>query len=195
MKRRSPALLAGLVIGGTLLLVWNESGKSRHTKPAPQVEVSPPPPAPEPAEEDAPDPTPAELLAATPPPNGPTALAKRFQTMPDGSPVPALSSDAPQRVKLGIALFRYEGAEAPPKSTRSKEEALKLAEAAAQSAQSDFAAAVKSGDRGSSENLGWIDRGILEPAVEYAVFSLKKGEVTPKPIDSPRGFWVARRIR
>ncbi len=195
MKRRSPALLAGLVIGGVLLMVWNESGKSRHSKPAPQVEASSPPPAPEPEQEKAADPTPAELLAAAPPPSEPTALTKRFQTMPDGSPVPALAADAPQRVKLGIALFRYEGSEAPPKSNRSKEEALKLAEGAVETAQSDFAAAVKSADRGSSENLGWIGRGILEPAVEYSVFSLKKGEVTPTPVDSPRGFWVAKRIR
>jgi len=34
---------------------------------------------------------------------------------------------------------------------------------------------------------------VLEPSVEYAVFRLKKGEVSDVPIDTPRGFWVVKR--
>jgi parvulin-like peptidyl-prolyl isomerase len=96
---------------------------------------------------------------------------------------------------LGVAIFRYVGAEAPPKSERKKEDALRLAQAAAERGQSDFAGAVAAGDRGSDENIGWIDRGILEPAVEHAIFSLDVEKVAAEPIDSPRGYLVVRRIR
>ena len=197
MSRRSPALLAGLVAGVVLSLAIHQSGKKPPSAPKPEptpTEVTPPPSS---EEEDA-DPS-TELDALAPvvaqTENDASVAARRFHLMPDGSPVPPLSSEAPTRVKLGVALFRYEGAEAPPKATRSKEEALRLAQAAAKTAQSDFAAAVKSADRGSSENLGWIGRGILEPAVEFAVFSTKPGEVSATPVDTPRGYWVVRRIR
>jgi parvulin-like peptidyl-prolyl isomerase len=115
--------------------------------------------------------------------------------MPDGSPVPALAPSAPERIKLGVAIFRYKGTQGSSDSSRSREAALALAQEATKVGQTDFASAVKKGDRGSSENIGWIDQRILERAVEYAVFSLEKGEISKTPIDTPRGFWVAKRLR
>jgi parvulin-like peptidyl-prolyl isomerase len=115
--------------------------------------------------------------------------------MPDGSPVPALSPSTPERLKLGVAIFRYQGTQGSSDSTRSREAALALAQEAAKIAAGDFAAAVKKGDRGSSENIGWMGQRILERAVEYAVFSLEKGDISEKPIDTPRGFWVVKRLR
>jgi parvulin-like peptidyl-prolyl isomerase len=61
-------------------------------------------------------------------------------------------------------------------------------------AKSDFSAAVAKGDRGSSANVGRIPRGMLEPAAEYVLFSLSKGDVAAAPVDTPRGYWVVRRI-
>jgi hypothetical protein len=39
-----------------------------------------------------------------------------------------------------------------------------------------------------------MHRGILEPAVEYLLFTLPKGTVYAEPIDTPRGYWIVRRI-
>jgi hypothetical protein len=38
-----------------------------------------------------------------------------------------------------------------------------------------------------------MPRGVLEPGVEYVLFTLKKGEVYGEPIDTPRGYWILRR--
>jgi parvulin-like peptidyl-prolyl isomerase len=43
------------------------------------------------------------------------------------------------------------------------------------------------------DDAGTIPRGVLEPTVEYALFTLKPGDVSD-PIDTPRGFWIVRRI-
>ena len=40
-----------------------------------------------------------------------------------------------------------------------------------------------------------MDRGTLEPAIEYQLFMLEKGEVANQPIDTPKGYWIARRNR
>jgi len=197
MKRRSPALLAGLVVGCVILLALNQAAPgptklAEPTAPGPAGKTEPTETSPaSPTPERAPSPNPAEAHGS----GDPSAVSKRFQLMPDGSPVPALRPDAPQRVKLGVALFRYEGTEAPPKSTRSKADALSLAQKATLKAKDDFEAAVQMGDPGSSDNLGWIGRDILEPAVEFAVFSTEMGQVASAPIDTPRGFWVVKRVR
>lgn len=191
MKRRSPALLASIVAGCAILLALNESGKTRPKaqEPAPVVKTATPDPV-----EDTPSvEAPAEPAAISVNVD-PSLQSKRFALMADGSPVPPLAKDAPDKVKLGIVLFRYDGAEAPPKSDRPKAEALRLAQAAVTQAKDDFAAAVRLGDRGSDENIGWFTQGILEPAVQYAVFSMAKGAVS-EPIDTPRGYWVVRRVR
>ena len=134
-----------------------------------------------------------EPALPSPPPN--TLNPGRFTRLPDGSPLPPLPNSAPQKLKLGVALFRYQGTEGPPGVVRSREEALALARTAQETGSKDFAKAVAMGDRGSDENVGWMTRGVLEPAVEYSVFSLQLGEVAKEPIDTPRGFWVVKRLR
>ena len=137
---------------------------------------------------------PATIAAAAAP--APALLGvNRFLRMADGRAVPPLPSEAPQRVKLGLVIFRYKGAQAPPASERSKDEALALAKKAIETAREDFAQAVDLGDSGSDENLGWMGRGVLEPTVEFAVFSLGTGAVSEEPIDTPRGYWVVKRLR
>ena len=116
-----------------------------------------------------------------------------FDFMPDGRPVPPLPGNAPNRVKLGVALFRYQGVQGAGTTTRSRAEAQALAEKAV--ALPTFKEAIAAGDPGSSINVGWISRGVLERSVEYAVFSLDKGETAQSPIDTPRGFWVVQRVR
>ena len=70
---------------------------------------------------------------------------------------------------------------------------MKLAEATLEEAKDDFAKAVKKGDRGSTKDIGVVPRGVLEPKLEYAVFTLAKGKVYPEPLDTPRGYWVVIR--
>ena len=64
----------------------------------------------------------------------------------------------------------------------------------AELAKTDFAAAVKGGDQGSALDIGAVHRGILEPGTQYVVFTLPPGSVS-EVLDTPRGFWIVRRIR
>lgn len=133
-----------------------------------------------------------------PPPAPAPVVAHGFDRLPDGQPVPALPKTAPNSVKFGVVLFEYEGAQGAPgqsaPKTRGKAAALDLAKKTLELARTDFAAAVAKGDRGSVANAGKIARGILEPSVEYQLFTLDKGQVAAEPIDTPRGFWVVRRV-
>lgn len=141
-----------------------------------------------------PIPVPSAAPTAAPAP----VIAHGFDRLPDGQPVPELPKTAPSSVKFGVVLFEYDGAQPAPghpaSKTRSKTAALELAKGTIELARTDFAAAVAKGDRGSVANAGKIARGILEPSVEYLLFTLNKGEVRSEPIDTPRGYWVVRRI-
>lgn len=114
-------------------------------------------------------------------------------TLLSGEAPPALPADAPKSVVFGVILVQYRGAQGAPPTTRSREAALELAKKIAEEAKTDFRAAVAKGDRGSMENAGRMPRGVLEPAPEYVLFSLPKGGVS-EPVDTPKGFWVVRRI-
>lgn len=122
-----------------------------------------------------------------------TSGERGFDTLPDGRPVPDLPASAPKAVSFGVILFMYQGSQSAPKDAPTKEQALERARAAIADAKKDFGEAVKKGDRGSTADAGRIPRGVLEPAVEYALFSLEKNGVSAEPIDTPRGFWVMKR--
>jgi PPIC-type PPIASE domain len=115
--------------------------------------------------------------------------------MPDGKQVPELPADAPKSVSFGVVLLNYRGAEGAPADARPKDAALSRAKELIETAQHDFADAVKKGDRGSTAEAGTMPRGVLEPSLEYILFTLKKGEVYVQPIDTPRGYWLLRRTQ
>jgi parvulin-like peptidyl-prolyl isomerase len=96
-------------------------------------------------------------------------------------------------VGFGVVVVAYQGAQAAPLDARSKAEAKRRAEGLLADAKLDFAAAVAKGDRGSTADAGHVPRDVLEPAVEYLLFTLKKGDVYAEPIDTPRGYWIVRR--
>lgn len=104
-----------------------------------------------------------------------------------------LPSGSPKTVRFGVILVQYRGAELAPPNARPKADALTLARTLAEAANTDFKAQVHRGDPGSIDDAGRIPRGVLEPAVEYALFMLPRGAVS-EPIDTPRGFWIVRRI-
>lgn len=116
-----------------------------------------------------------------------------YDTLPDGGAIPTLPDSAPKEVKFGVVLFSYEGAQGAPTGARSRKDALSRATSVLDLARKDFAAAVAKGDRGSTSDAGRIPRGFLEPSIEYVLFTLKKDEIHPEPIDTPRGYWVVRR--
>jgi hypothetical protein len=108
---------------------------------------------------------------------------------------PPLPATAPNDVVFGAVLVTFEGVQGAPSKARSKAAAEQLAQQLITVAQGNFEEAVKRGDPGSTANAGSIRRGILEPALEYALFTLDKGSIFPEPIETPRGFWIMRRIR
>ena len=104
-----------------------------------------------------------------------------------------MPSGAPRTVRLGVVLVHYAGAEGAPSSARAKPDALKHAMELAEQAKGDWKAAVKAGDSGSSEDIGRIPRGVLDRTTELVVFSLDKDALS-EPLDTPRGYWVVKRI-
>ncbi len=113
--------------------------------------------------------------------------------LPDGSPVPPLPEKSPRSVRFGVVLVVYDGAQSAPPNARSKREAFELAKKLAADAVTDFHAAVVRGDSGSIDDAGRMPRGVLEPAPEYVLFTTKPGSVS-EPVDTPRGFWIVKRI-
>ena len=105
----------------------------------------------------------------------------------------ALPSGAPRTVRLGVVLVQVAGAEGAPGSARAKPDALKHAQELMEQARTDWKAAVKAGDTGSSEDIGRIPRGVLERSTEVAVFSLDKDGIS-EPLETPRGYWVVKRV-
>jgi parvulin-like peptidyl-prolyl isomerase len=124
---------------------------------------------------------------------GEPTVTEGFENFPDGGKVPELPASAPARVGFGAVIFQYRGAQNAAGDARTKDEARKKATETIELAQKDFAAAVAKGDKGSTTDAGRLPRGVIEPPIEYVLFTLEKGKVHPEPIDTPRGYWVVRR--
>jgi hypothetical protein len=114
-------------------------------------------------------------------------------TLLNGEAPPKLTGDTPKSVTFGVILVEYRGSQGAKPNARTREEAMVLAKQLAEDAKTDFKAAVAKGDPGSKENLGKISQGFLEPAPEFILFSLPKDGVSD-PVDTPRGFWIVKRI-
>ena len=110
----------------------------------------------------------------------------------DGGPS-SLPSNAPRQVHVGVILVTYSGAQGAPATARSKTDAKDLAARLAADAKTDFHGAVQRGDSGSSDDIGRVPRGVLEAPTELVVFTLSAGTVSDV-IETPRGFWIVKRI-
>jgi hypothetical protein len=113
--------------------------------------------------------------------------------MPDGRVPPPLPADAPKQVRIGVVLMVFAGSQGAPPSARSKTEALALAQKLAIDAKADFHAAVVRGDNGSADDIGHIPRGVLEGATEFEAFTMTVGSVSD-PLETPRGYWIIKRL-
>lgn len=182
-------LLAALALAAALVLGLRPK-RTPEPQPAPKTSASV---AAKPSA--APSASSAEVAQGEP--AGPTGsepgVTEGFETFPDGGKVPELPASAPTRIGFGAAIFTYRGAQGAPGDARSKEEAKKRAAETIELAQKDFAAAVAKGDHGSTTDAGRLPRGVIEPPIEYVLFTLEKGKVHPEPIDTPKGYWVVRR--
>jgi hypothetical protein len=112
----------------------------------------------------------------------------------DGTAIAPLDKGAPRHVRFGVVLVTYEGAEgAPEHGARRKSDALTQAQKLADEAKSDFHTTVQRGDSGSTDDVGEVARGVLEPTSEVVLFALPVGGVSGV-IDTPRGFWIVKRL-
>ncbi len=175
--RRHSVALGGLLVAACLLLVWR-GGVRRLPDRSAAAGVPSAPPLPALSHSFAL----APVVPPAPTPEGPRL--PRAQALPP---------KAPRRIRFGVVLVQYRGAQHAADTERSRAEAFALAERLAAVGRVDFARAVQEGDEGSTVDAGHLDRGILEPGLEYELFTLAPGAIS-QPLDTPRGFWVVRRI-
>ncbi len=188
MQRSTAALLGlGFVAALTgVILISHDSPKKREPGPAAKAAPS----ASAAARASA---SPPSLDGGAPDDAGEIAFTEGFETFPDGGKVPELPDSAPQEVSFGVVQFAYQGAQFAGSDSRTKDQAKQKANEILELAKHDFVAAVAKGDRGSTSDAGRIPRGVLEPPIEYVLFLLEKGAISPTPIDTPRGIWIVRR--
>jgi hypothetical protein len=186
--QRSTAALLGLGFLAALtgvILVSHDSPKAGPPKAKPTVSAVP---SGKPAASAS-----ASVDAGPPDDAGVAPFTEGFETFADGGKVPELPNSAPQQLSFGVVQFTYQGAQFAGSDARTKELSRQKAEATLELAKHDFSAAVGKGDRGSTSDAGRIPRGVLEPPIEYVLFTLDKRTVYPAVIDTPRGFWIVRR--
>lgn len=102
--------------------------------------------------------------------------------------------EQPERVKVRhILLMTMDRSEEESEEARAKAEEVlaQLREGA------DFAELAKehSEDPGNADNggdLGWVTRGMMDPAFEDASFALQTGELSPQPVKSEFGYHLIR---
>jgi hypothetical protein len=114
-------------------------------------------------------------------------------TLPSLALDASLPSSAPRSVKIGVVFVTFAGAEGAPPNARPKGQAKEVADGLLSMARADFHQAVSKGDSGSSDDIGRIPRGVLDPAVEAAVFALTTNDVS-EVIETPRGYWIVKRL-
>lgn len=135
-------------------------------------------------------------------PDAATSAVAVAEDLDAGLALPSLSfGDAslvlagPKKIKVGLIIVTFAGAEGAPSTARSRAAALAVAERLAEEAKTDFKKAVHDGDPGSDADFGHLERGILssQPQAEAAVFGLEPGAVSDV-VETTRGFWIVKRI-
>ena len=173
------ALLFFAMLAGFIALVFTAGSRTPEPPPRPHFDGAP------------------SVMAPVSSPAAPTAPAPAAEAstspgpvLPGGEPA-APAGDGAEKVRFGVLLVSYRGAESSP-SQRTREQALARAEELAKLAKTDFKQAIREADAGF-EDAGTIQRGVLEPAPEQVLFGLEPGAVGG-PVDSPRGYYVFVRL-
>ena len=178
--------LVGMAIAAAVVYAAPEPGASAH--PVPVASAAP-------VASEAPAPTPAPATPAMDFDGGAEPALVGFDGGGTFGAMPALDlpSTTSRTVRFGVILVAHAAAQGAAAGSRTKADAQALATRLADQAKTDFKAAVAGGDSGSMEDAGRIGRGVLEPEAEMTLFSLDPGAVSA-PIDTPRGFWIVKRI-
>jgi hypothetical protein len=121
---------------------------------------------------------------------------------PDVPPAEAHRASADDRLGAKHVLVMYRGSvKAPPEVTRTKEEALALAQRVTAEARkgAKFRALVaqhsdEPGAAGRGGDLGTFKRGAMVPEFEEALLKLEPGGIS-EPVETPFGFHVIMRTR
>lgn len=119
-------------------------------------------------------------------------LGDQRPDLPSDSGAGVLGDRAPRQVRWGVVLIQFAGCQGASPTARSRREGQDLAQKLAEEAKKEFHEAVRHGDSGSTDDAGRMPRGVLEPVVELALFSLPVGGVSDV-VETPRGFYVMRR--
>jgi hypothetical protein len=194
MQRWLTILFGTLAVGLALVVAYRSAGD----RPAPAHDVPKDAEAPD-ALADAGEDATIKITDLFADPSGSLGIDPRAGEMgagwrlPDGRPVPPLPPNSPRQVRLGIVLMTFAGTQGAPPGARSKTEALGLAQKLASDAKTDFHAAVVRGDGGSADDVGHIPRGVLELGTEYVAFTMAVGSVSD-PLETPRGYWIIKRL-
>ena len=110
MKRRSPAIIAAVLALVLGILVYRDSKRGDEagtgTNQAADTKAAESEPTSAGLEE-----VQGDSVLSLPAASTPVLGSSRFNLLPDGSAVPPLPEGAPSEVKLGIAIFRYQGAQ------------------------------------------------------------------------------------
>ena len=136
--------------------------------------------------------------ANAPKPMAPPVQPAVAPSAPPAAPAPAATAGAPAKVQASHILYMYKGPRARPTVTRTKEEAMKAAEAtlAKLKAGGNFEELAKSESDCPSKarggDLGAFGRGQMVPPFEKAAFALKVGELSGI-VESPFGYHVIKR--
>lgn len=177
----------GMLLAGAVVWYAPEPGASAHVAPGPSASaVSVPSASPE-------QPAPAPALAGLDAGPEPARLELGDAGALEAMPSLELPSSTSRSVRFGVILVAHAAAQGAAAGSRTKADAQALAARLAEQAKSDFKGAVAAGDSGSMEDAGRMTRGVLEPEAEMTLFSLEPGAVSA-PIDTPRGFWIVKRI-
>jgi hypothetical protein len=196
MHRWIPALFFLALTGAVIVLFSVEPAKAR----APQAPSAAPAGEPILALDSKAPAVVATLEAPPPAPSGPLgelpALPKENPgagaTFLDGSTPEPLPKSAPSTVRFAVMLVTYRGAEQADQQPRTREQALTLAKKLAEEAKTDFLEAGKRADV-LVPDAGTLQQGVLEPAPQALLFGSEVGSVSG-PVDSPRGFYVFKRL-
>jgi len=186
MEKMTSTLLGMLVLAAAGIAIWGGRPRATPSIVVPSIEAA----ADAKSEDVAPDAGDATGI------DDPIAAVQAGGMRPgyallDGTRPPELPSDAPKSVKFGVVLVQYRGAERAQTNARPKAEALALAKSIAETARDDFTAAVARGDAGSMVTAGSMSQRVLEPALEYVLFTTLPGQVGG-PVDTPTGYWIVK---
>ena len=194
MQKTTSALLGAFVVAAAVIVVWRTGPKRDGAVVVAAVSADRTSPAPSSSATEGTGSSAALGLLEEKAAGVVRKAASRSGTVLLNGDIPGpLPDDAPAEMRFGVLKLAYRGAERAAPSSRTKEDALALALALATAAKGDFKAAVEKGDEGSSPDLGWIQRGVLEPAPNYVLFTLRPGEVGG-PVDTPTGYWVMKNL-